>query len=55
MNDTPERHFKPSDNVTHGQMTVMLNKALYNYKDTFQDSPADTYYYEAAHNLMHFG
>ena len=60
INGTPEGYFKPSDNVTRGQMAVMLDKALdlkmpYNYKDTYQDIPVYSYYYDAAHKLMHYG
>ncbi|EOS8268426.1 S-layer homology domain-containing protein [Bacillus cereus] len=60
INGTPEGYFKPSDNVTRGQMAVMLDKALdlkmpYNYKDTFQYIPDNSYYYDAAHKLMHYG
>ncbi|MGN4443475.1 S-layer homology domain-containing protein [Bacillus cereus group sp. MYBK79-1] len=58
INGTPEGYFKPSDNVTRGQMALMLDLSLRlekpsSYNHIFSDVTKGIYYYDSVHKLAH--
>ena len=55
---TPEGTFKPSDDVTRGQMALMLDLSLNlekpsSYNHIFSDVAKGIYYYDSVHKLAH--
>ncbi|AXY09557.1 S-layer protein [Bacillus thuringiensis LM1212] len=55
---TPEGTFKPSDDVTRGQMALMLDLSLKlekptSYNHIFSDVAKGIYYYDSVHKLAH--
>ncbi|EJR15637.1 S-layer homology domain-containing protein [Bacillus paranthracis] len=58
INGTPEGTFKPGDDVTRGQMALMLDLSLKlekpsSYNHIFSDVAKGIYYYDSVHKLAH--